>query len=197
MGKRRQGDSMTRAAVFLDRDGVLNRSFVHGGKPFPPQTLAEFEILPEVEGAARRLKEEGFALVVATNQPDVAKGTQCREVIEAMHEQLRGRLPLDAIKVCWCVEGPACECYKPKPGMLLQAAAELGLDLGRSFMVGDRWRDVGAGRNAGCFTIFIDRGYNETLRDTPDAVCRDLAEAVGVILAQSRGAAARRKGVPP
>lgn len=177
---------MSRAAVFLDRDGVLNRALVRGGKPYPPQTLQEFEILPEVESATRRLKEEGFALVVATNQPDVAKGTQRREVIEAMHERLRERLPLDAVKVCWCEEAPGCACYKPKPGMLLEAAAELGLDLARSFMVGDRWRDVGAGRKAGCFTIFIDRGYDEKLIEAPDAVCRDLAEAVGVILARSR-----------
>ncbi len=177
---------MSRAAVFLDRDGVLNRAFVRAGKPYPPQTLEEFEILPGVEAAARLLKGEGFALVVATNQPDVAKGTQRREVVEAMHERLRSRLPLDGIKVCWCVEGPDCECYKPKAGLLLDAADELDLDLKRSFMVGDRWRDVGAGRNAGCYTILIDRGYDEALRETPDAVCADLPEAAAVILARSR-----------
>lgn len=184
---------MSRAAVFLDRDGVLNRAFVRAGKPYPPQTLEEFEILPGVEAAARLLKGEGFALVVATNQPDVAKGKQRREVVEAMHERLRSLLPLDGIKVCWCVEGPDCACYKPKAGLLLDAADELGLDLSRSFMVGDRWRDVGAGRNAGCFTILIDRGYDEALRETPDAVCADLSEAAAVILARSRGAQAGAK----
>jgi D-glycero-D-manno-heptose 1,7-bisphosphate phosphatase len=179
---------MTRPAVFLDRDGVLNRAFVRAGKPYPPATLEEFELLPGVEAAARRLKGEGFALVVATNQPDVAKGLQRREVVDAMHDRLRRALPLDAIKVCWCVEGPGCGCYKPEPGLLLDAAGELGLDLARSFMVGDRWRDVGAGRRAGCFTILIDRGYDEPLTETPDAVCADLAEAADVILA--RGASA-------
>ena len=151
------------------------------------------KILPGVEAAARLLKGEGFALVVATNQPDVAKGTQRREVVEAMHDRLRSQLPLDAIKVCWCIEGPGCTCYKPKPGMLLDAAGEFDLDLKRSFMVGDRWRDVGAGRNAGCFTILIDRGYDEPVREAPDAVCADLPGAAAVILARSRGTGAGAK----
>lgn len=193
---------MKRAAVFLDRDGVLNRAVVREGKPYPPQTLDEFEILPGVEAAARRLKEEGFTLVLATNQPDVAKGIQTRDTIETMHDYLRARVPLDAIKVCWCVEGPACDCYKPKAGMLIEAAAELDLDLSRSYMVGDRWRDVGAGRSAGCFTIFIDRGYDEALRDRPDAVCADLGEAASLILARNNStlmnaATAQQKGAQP
>ena len=112
-----------------------------------------------------------------------------------MHERLRSRLPLDDIKVCWCVEGPGCDCYKPKAGLLLDAAGELDLDLKRSFMVGDRWRDVGAGRNAGCFTILIDRGYDEALRETPDAVCAGLPEAAAVILARSRGVDAGAKEI--
>ena len=193
---------MSRAAVFLDRDGVLNRAVVRDGKPYPPQTLDEFEILPGVEAAARRLKEEGFTLVLATNQPDVAKGLQTRDTIEAMHDHLRARVPLDAVKVCWCVEDPACDCYKPKAGMLIEAAAELDLDLSRSYMVGDRWRDVGAGHSAGCFTIFIDRGYDEALRDRPDAVCADLAEAASLIVARTHSgmmnaATAQRKGAQP
>ncbi len=178
---------MSRPAVFLDRDGVLNRPVLRDGKPHAPRTLEEFELLPGVEAAARRLKDEGFALVLVTNQPDVAKGTLTRETVAAMHDRLLARVPLDAIKVCWCIEGEACDCYKPKPGMLLEAAAELDLDLARSFMVGDRWRDVGAGRNAGCYTIFIDRGYAESLRGAPDAVCADLGEAAEVIVARSRG----------
>lgn len=175
---------MSRAAIFLDRDGVLNRAVVRGGKPYPPQTLEEFEILSGVEAASHRLKGEGFLLIVVTNQPDVAKGTQRRDVVEAMHDVLRSRLPVDAIRVCWCLEGPDCECYKPKPGLLLDAAREFDLDLSRSFMVGDRWRDVGAGAAAGCFTIFLDRGYAEPLVARPDSTCRSLEEATGVILAR-------------
>lgn len=178
---------MSRPAVFLDRDGVLNRAVVRDGKPYPPQNLAEFEILEGVEAALHRLKNAGFWLVVVTNQPDVAKGIQRREVVDAMHDVLRAKLPVDAIKVCWCVEGPACDCYKPKPGLLLEAARGLDIDLSRSFMVGDRWRDVGAGRAAGCFTVFLDRGYSEALVDAPDAICRDLGEAASVILARHGG----------
>jgi len=107
---------------------------------------------------------------------------QRREVVEAMHRQLRAELPLDDIKVCYEADGAGCACSKPKPGMLLAAARERGIDLSRSYMVGDRWRDVGAGKAAGCFTIFIDRGYREALIDTPDAVCADLSEAAAVIL---------------
>ncbi len=169
-------------AVFLDRDGVLNRAFVHEGRPLPPATLGEFEILPEAAPALRGLRAAGLLLIVATNQPDVARGRQRREVVEAMHRRLREALPLDDIKVCYEVEGPGTDCFKPKPGMLLAAAREHGIDLARSYMVGDRWRDVGAGKAAGCFTIFIDRGYREPLGETPDAICGDLGEAAAVIL---------------
>jgi len=178
---------VSRPAVFLDRDGVINRAVVRDGKPYPPRTLAEFEILEGVEAALHRLKSAGFCLVVATNQPDVAKGTQRREIVDAMHDLLRATLPVDAIKVCWCLEGPACDCYKPKPGLLLEAARDLDIDLSRSVMVGDRWRDVGAGRAAGCFTVFLDRAYAEAPVERPDATCRDLPEAARVILARHGG----------
>jgi D-glycero-D-manno-heptose 1,7-bisphosphate phosphatase len=173
-------------AVFLDRDGVINRSFVRNGLPYPPASLADFEILPGVSKALLRLKEAGFILIVATNQPDVGKGTQRRDVVEAMHACLLRELPIDDIKVCWELDSAQCTCYKPKPGMLLAAAEEQEIDLASSFMVGDRWRDVGAGKAAGCFTIFIDRGYAEALRETPDATCADLGEAATIILRQAK-----------
>ncbi len=171
-----------RRAVFLDRDGVLNKAFVRNGKPYPPATLDEFEILPGVAVALRTLSQAGFLLIVATNQPDVAREQQRREVVEAMHKTLRAELPLDDIKVCYEIESPSTTRYKPKPGMLLEAAHERGIDLSHSYMVGDRWRDVGAGKRAGCFTIFIDRGYAEPLVETPDAICTDLPQAAAFIL---------------
>jgi len=177
-----------RAAVFLDRDGVLNRALVRDGKPLAPVALEELEILPEAPAALRALREAGFLLIVVTNQPEVARGRLARETVEAMHRRLRAELPLDDIKACYEVEGPASTCYKPKPGMLLAAAAEHRIALAQSYMVGDRWRDVGAGKAAGCRTIFIDRGYDEALVDAPDAVCADLAEAASLIL--------ERTGVP-
>ncbi|MEW6248870.1 MAG: HAD family hydrolase [Nitrospirota bacterium] len=169
---------MTRA-VFLDRDGVINAAVVREGRPYPPATLGDFRILPGVPQALRDLRDAGFLLIVVTNQPDVARGLQRRDIVEAMHERLRRELPIDDIQVCYEAESSR---YKPKPGMLLDAAKERDIDLSRSYMVGDRWRDVDCGRAAGCFTIFIDRGYSETLREAPDATCADLPEAVAIIL---------------
>ncbi len=150
-----------RRAVFLDRDGVLIRAPVRDGRPVPVLRPEDVEVLPGVPEACRRLRAGGFWLVVATNQPDVARGRLHRGTVEAMHELLRGQLPLDDIRVCYHDDGDGCECRKPRPGMLLAAAREWGIDLASSFMVGDRWRDIEAGRRAGCRTVFIDYGYDE------------------------------------
>jgi D-glycero-D-manno-heptose 1,7-bisphosphate phosphatase len=155
---------------------------VRGGRPYAPRALDEFEILPGVADALRRLDAAGVLLIVATNQPDVGNGSQRREVVEAMHQRLRRELPLTDIKVCYDGDPAGCECRKPKPGMLVAAAREHDVDLAASFMVGDRWRDVDAGRAAGCFTIFIDRGYDEPLSQRPDVTSADLASAAAVIL---------------
>ena len=141
-----------RRAVFLDRDGVLNRPVVRNGKPYPPDTLEDFELLEGVPEALNSLSEKGFLLVVVTNQPDVARGTQSRDVVDQMHALLTQQLPIDDIRACFEEDSSSCRCYKPKPGMLIDAANELGIDLSSSYMVGDRWRDVGAGLNAGCDT---------------------------------------------
>jgi transaldolase len=167
--------------VFLDRDGVLNRAIVREGRPYPPATLEELEVLPEVPAALARLRAAGFLLVVVTNQPDVARGEQRREVVDATHARLLAELPLDAIEVCF-EDGDDAPRRKPNPGMLLDAARRLGIDLPRSFLVGDRWRDVEAGRRAGCTTLFVDRGYAESLRSAPDHTVADLAEAADRIL---------------
>ena len=173
-------------AVFLDRDGVLNRATVRDGKPYPPASLAEFELLPGVEDAVRALHRAGYRIIVATNQPDVASGAQRREVVEAMHETLRQKLPIDDVRVCWHTDADGCDCRKPKPGLITAAARDWDIDLKRSVMVGDRWRDVDAGRAAGCRTIFVDRGYGERRPERPDAVVRSLPEAVSLILAEAR-----------
>ena len=174
-----------RRAVFLDRDGVINRAIVREGKPFPPASVHEFEVLSGVSETLHLLSQAGFLLIVVTNQPDVARGLQKREVVEEMHRRLMSELPLDDIKVCYEIESPSSTCYKPKPGMLFAAAREYDLDLALSYMVGDRWRDVGCGKAAGCYTIFIDRGYDELLKDSPDATCEELAQAATIILGRS------------
>jgi D-glycero-D-manno-heptose 1,7-bisphosphate phosphatase len=170
-------------AVFLDRDGVINRALEREGQPFPPTSLGEFEILPGVPEACARLKQAGFLLVVATNQPDVGRGTLGQEVVETIHAHLRRVLPVDRVEVCYHPGGKTeCECRKPKPGMLLRAARELDIDPAQSWMVGDRWRDIDCGHAAGCRTIFIDYGYAEVLRAPPDFRCQSLLEATGIIL---------------
>lgn len=148
-------------AVFLDRDGVLNRAIIRAGEPYPPVSLGELEILPDVPGALATLKECGFLLLVVTNQPDVARGSQQRAVVESIHEALRTALPIDDFFICYHDDRDACGCRKPKPGLLLQAAAKYGLELKSSYLIGNRWRDIEAGQAAGCATLWIDRGYAE------------------------------------
>ena len=173
-----------RRAVFLDRDGVLNRPIVRSGKPYPPAALEEFEILPDAPEGVERLRQLGFWLFVVTNQPDVARGTQRRSTVEAMHNKLRDALQLNYFYVCYHDDGDACDCRKPKPGLLLSAAAEHNISLSESYMIGDRWRDIDCGHAAACRTIFIDRGYAEKLRTQPEFRVADFRSAAGVIYAQ-------------
>jgi len=176
-----------RRAVFLDRDGVLNRAVVRDGEARPPATLAELEILADTPSALAALHAAGFALIGVTNQPDVARGAQRRETVEAINAALLGALPLAEILVCYHDDADGCQCRKPRAGLLREAATRHGIDLPSSFMVGDRWRDVEAGRGAGCTTIFIDRGYAEAYRGEgrPDRVVHSMGEAAGWILGRS------------
>lgn len=171
-------------AVFLDRDGVLIRTDVRGGRPFAVRSFGELDVLDGAHEAVRLLRELGFLTVVVTNQPDVARGLADRAEVEAMHDHLKAALGIDDIRACYEEEGPESRCYKPRPGMLLDAAADLGIGLSGSYMIGDRWRDVGAGRAAGCFSIFIDCAYEEELRNTPDAVVGNVLEAAQLIVAR-------------
>ena len=171
--------------VLLDRDGVINDVVLREGKPYPPPSVGSLAILPGVAATLRRLRDAGLRVIVVTNQPDVGTGRQRREVVDAMHRRLLGELAIDAIKTCFHTDDDACACRKPRPGMLLAAAREWELDLGASYMVGDRWRDVGAGRAAGCRTFWIDRGYRERAPDSPDHVVRSLEEAGRIILQEA------------
>jgi D-glycero-D-manno-heptose 1,7-bisphosphate phosphatase len=172
-------------AVFLDRDGVVNRAVVVAGRPHPPATLDALELLPGVTEAAAALHAAGFRLLVVTNQPDVATGKQTRAVVEAMHQSLRQRLPLDDVYACFHTDADDCACRKPRPGMLLEAAARWSVRLEASFMVGDRWRDVEAGRRAGCRTFWVrgEQDYLERQPDAPDWTVGSLLEASRIILA--------------
>jgi D-glycero-D-manno-heptose 1,7-bisphosphate phosphatase len=166
--------------VFLDRDGVLNRAIVRGGKPYPPATLDELEIPPDTAQALADLKAAGYRLIVVTNQPDVARGVRTRESVEAINAALSAQLPIDEFRVCYHDDGDRCGCRKPRPGLLLQNPAD---DLARSVIVGDRWRDIEAGVHAGVgATVLIDYGYDEPVRVEPDARVGSLREAAAWIL---------------
>ncbi|MDX2099769.1 MAG: HAD family hydrolase [Leptolyngbyaceae cyanobacterium bins.59] len=169
-------------AVFLDRDGVINRVVLRDGKPYPPPSVEALEILPGVFEALKALRQAGFRLIVVTNQPDVATGVQSRDGVEAIHEHICTLLPIDAIKVCYHVDRDACSCRKPKPGMLLEATSEWSISLPDSFLVGDRWRDIGAGQAAGCRTILVQNHYSERQAESPDAIVSSLLEASQLIL---------------
>jgi transaldolase len=171
-----------RRAVFLDRDGVLNRAIVRDGRPYAPRTLDELELLPGVAGACDALHAAGYLLVLVTNQPDVSRGAQTIETVRTMNRVLAGQLGLDACEVCAHDDADHCDCRKPKPGLLTKAAKRLGIQLESSFLVGDRWRDIEAGQHAGCRTVFIDRGYNEKRPASSDHASSSLARAVEWIL---------------
>lgn len=180
------GTRALRRAVFLDRDGVINRAIVRDGKPYPPQSLAELEILPGVADALELFRAAGYLNVVVTNQPDVGAGKQRREVVEAINAFIVENLSIDAVKVCYHVAADHCECRKPKPGMLLEAARELGLDLSASYLVGDRWRDIDAGQAAGVQCFFIDYAYGEKRPDKPYVAVKSLPDAAALILMSKR-----------
>ncbi len=178
-------DTVTPAAIFLDRDGVLNEAIVRDGKPYPPASLDELVIAPDAPDALKRLKAARYRLVVVTNQPDVASGVQRREMVEAINAHLVRALPLDEVRVCYHDDAAACACRKPAPGLLLQPPDH---DLRRSIMVGDRWRDVEAAARArlgAC--VLIDRAYREPMRIEPDVRVRTLGEAADWILSQRIG----------
>ncbi len=172
---------MTRA-VFLDRDGVLIKTDIRDGKPYAMQRPEDMELLAGAVEAVARLHRAGFVNIVVTNQPDVARGAIDRQTVEDMHKKLSARLAIDDIRVCYHDNRDGCDCRKPKPGMLLKAADELNIDLKSSFLVGDRWRDIGAGIAAGCTTLWIDRGYDERRGDDADHTVASISDAVSIIL---------------
>ena len=171
-------------AVFLDRDGVLVRSLVLDGRPYAARTLEDFEVLPDAADALAALRRDGFLLLVVTNQPDVGNGLVARRTVEAMHAELRRLLPLDDIMACYHGQADGCDCRKPRPGILFEAARAYSVDLDSSYMVGDRWSDVEAGRASGCTTIFIDRGYAERRPVDADETVFSTREAAEAILAR-------------
>jgi D-glycero-D-manno-heptose 1,7-bisphosphate phosphatase len=171
--------------VFLDRDGVLNEIVFRNGAVGSPRLLSELEVVPHAADSLRELKAAGYLLICTTNQPEIRTKELLPENLEAINAELRRQLPLDDLLMCLHTDADGCDCRKPKPGMLLQAAERYDIDLPASFMVGDRWRDVDAGANAGCTTVFVDGGYDDrTPEHAPDVKVRSLREAASWILAR-------------
>jgi D-glycero-D-manno-heptose 1,7-bisphosphate phosphatase len=175
---------MNGRAVFLDRDGVVNRAVVRDGRPYAPDSPADIEILPGVFDSIVALKRHGYSIFIVTNQPEVSRGGIRREIVERIHRLLSRELPVDGILACFHDDADGCDCRKPGAGLLLQAARDHALDLERSFMVGDRWRDIEAGKRAGCATFFIDHAYDEEPPTGYDHRVGSLAEACALILAE-------------
>ncbi|MCX5830299.1 MAG: HAD family hydrolase [Deltaproteobacteria bacterium] len=174
----------TKFAVFLDRDGVINRAIIRDRKPYPPSKIEDLVFPPGTSEAIQSLRSSGYLVIVVTNQPDVAKGVQSKEVVESIHGIIRQQIQVDDIKVCYHIDEDNCLCRKPKPGMILDAAQEYSIDLSGSYMIGDRWRDIEAGKAAGCKTILIrpEINYNEPQAQGMDAVAGSLYDAAAFIL---------------
>jgi D-glycero-D-manno-heptose 1,7-bisphosphate phosphatase len=167
-------------AVFLDRDGVINETVFRRGAQRAPQDLSEWVWIEGVHETLRALSLRGYALIVCTNQPDVVRGWQSREQVDEFHALIQRELPVARIYACFHDNAADCACRKPKPGLLLQAADELAVDLTRSFMIGDRASDIEAGRAAGCRTVF-KHGHPNSEPITADHEIRALAELLSII----------------
>ena len=168
-------------AVFLDRDGIINYSVVRDGKPYPPSNLQEFCYVDGIKEVLLELQRKGFQLYIVTNQPDVARGTTPRSIAESFHSKVLIDLPIKKIYTCYHDDSDKCDCRKPKPGMLYQAKSDFAVNLEGSFLVGDRWRDIDCGSQAGCTTIFVDYGYEESLKAQPSFVVKGVREVLEYI----------------
>jgi D-glycero-D-manno-heptose 1,7-bisphosphate phosphatase len=168
-------------AVFLDRDGVLVETLVRDQRAFAPLALEDFRVTAGAGPQVARLRDAGLVPIVVTNQPDVGRGRLAPATLAAMHAQLRRDVPVEDIFVCPHDGEAGCDCRKPKPGMLRAAADKWDIDLRQSFMVGDRWQDIEAGRAVGCYTVLIERPYSGAA--VADARVRDLAGALQAVLA--------------
>ncbi len=169
-------------AVFLDRDGVLNRPVIREGVAASPRRWEDFHLLPGVVEAVTTLKRAGLLAVVVTNQPDIARGLLDVAVLERMHAKLREAVAIDAIYVCCHDDIARCDCRKPKPGLLFHAAEQWKINLNSSFLIGDSWKDILAGQSAACITLLVRSEGQPYSGPSPDFVVSSLVEAVGMVL---------------
>jgi D-glycero-D-manno-heptose 1,7-bisphosphate phosphatase len=155
-------------AIFIDRDGVINQLISRDGGKYSPRLVTDFQIFPFVPGAIKQIREAGYLAVVVTNQPDISRGLLKPNVLDEMHQLLRAICQVDAIYVCPHDNSDNCLCRKPLPGMLLQAATDLSIDLNNSWMIGDRATDMQAGNAVGLSNIFIASGQEQRSEHSPE-----------------------------
>jgi D-glycero-D-manno-heptose 1,7-bisphosphate phosphatase len=175
--------SSLKPAVFLDRDGVVNELVYRDGKAVSPRSIEAFVFVPGIQAAVKRLKAAGLPVFIVTNQPDIARGKMTTLVLGQMTAQVYQTLPIDDLRSCPHDDCDDCACRKPRPGMLLDLAAQWQIDLSRSVIVGDSWKDMQAGKQAGCRTILIARDYNQGTE--ADHAVAEVGAAVEIILNQA------------
>ena len=166
----------TKRAAFFDRDGVIIKTNVINGKPYAIRNQDAFELMPGALEVLTSFKEAGYMNIIVTNQPDVGNGIVERAFVDEVNNLLRRLLPIHSIEVCYHKQTDGCDCRKPKIGMFRRAEKSFNLCLNQSIMVGDRPSDIVAGHRAGCFTMFIESGYNETLTIQPDIKVNELTQ---------------------
>lgn len=166
-------------AVFLDRDGVVNKVILKDGKPYSPKKFDEFVFNDGIKEVVHKMKELGYRVFVVSNQPDIARGEISQDILDLMTQKMRFGLPVDNVYICPHDDHHDCLCRKPKPGMLIQAAEDWKIDLSSSFMIGDTWKDMEAGKAAGCKTILLEAPYNQDVQS--DFRVKSLSEATDLI----------------
>lgn len=169
-----------KAAVFIERDGILNRVCVERQNQVSPRTVEELDLNDAAVIPLKALKDAGFLLVGTSNQPGLSRGYLARRELDLMHTLIRKRFPLDDLLVCPHDEFDRCPCRKPKPGLFQEAAYKWHLDLEHSFVVSDKWQDAEAAHNAGCTSLLIKSPWNGT--GHKDFVFPNLEAAVHRIL---------------
>jgi len=167
-------------ALFLDRDGIVNKVVMRNGSPSSPRSLAELQLIPETIKLVREARQLQFAIVLITNQPDVARNQITRHELKKIHEAIATKIPFDLMEVCTSANN-AYFRRKPNPGMLLQSAKKLNISLPDSFFLGDSLKDVQAGKNAKVPTILLQTDYNLFIHGMGDFNCKNFEEILKII----------------
>ena len=171
-------------ALFCDRDGVLIEAVTIDGKPKAIETLSEIRYCFGVEAAIKRIKRE-MPVFMITNQPEISRGSISKQSVDSINNKILHDLSLTAIFMCPHDDKDECGCRKPKIGLLEMAAQEFQIDLSRSFMIGDRWRDIACAHAGGLKAFFIDRNYDEQHPDPPFFSINHMAELPNLLLSKA------------